>query len=234
MLKVRDLDVSYGNHHVLKGISLDVAEGELLAIVGSNGAGKSTLLMALSGIVKHSAGEVEFLGTNLNKHAADSIFKLGLIQVCQGGGLFPDMSVLENLKQGAYRSPATTNINQKLEEVYSYFPKLAERKSQRAGTLSGGERQMLAIARALMGSPKLLMLDEPSSGLSPLIVQNLMDTVDRLHKKGLTTLLVEQNAHLSLEIADRGCVLENGQVVLTGKASELLGNEQVKKAYMGA
>jgi branched-chain amino acid transport system ATP-binding protein len=234
MLKVSNLDVSYGNHHVLKGISLEVAEGELVAIVGSNGSGKSTLLMALSGIIRHTAGEVDFLGTNLNKYAADSIFKLGLIQVCQGGGLFPDMSVLENLKQGAYRSPATTNFNQKLEEIYTYFPKLAERKSQRAGTLSGGERQMLAIGRALMGSPRLLMLDEPSSGLSPLIVQNLMETVDNLHKKGMTTLLVEQNAHLSLEIADRGCVLENGQIVLSGRASELLGNEQVKKAYMGA
>jgi branched-chain amino acid transport system ATP-binding protein len=234
MLKVRNLDVYYRNLQVLKGVSIAVRERELVTVIGSNGAGKSTFLMTLCGVIKQASGTIEFLGTSLDKLPPHRIFSLGMVQVPQDGGLFTEMTVLENLRQGAYRSPAVKDIGQKLEEIYGYFPVLAQRKNQRASTLSGGERQMLAIGRALMASPKLLILDEPDSGLAPLIVENLAEIIDNLHKQGLAMLLVEQNAYLALELADRGFVLENGQIVLSGEAPELLQNELVKKAYLGA
>jgi len=234
MLKVRNLDVYYKNIYVLKGVSIVVREGELVTVIGSNGAGKSTFLMTLCGVIKQASGTIEFLGTSLDKLPPHRIFSLGMVQVPQDGGLFPEMMVLENLRQGAYRSPAVKDIGQKLEEIYGYFPVLSQRKNQRASTLSGGERQMLAIGRALMANPKLLILDEPGSGLAPLIVENLAEIIDNLHKQGLTILLVDQNAYLALELADKGCVLENGKIVLSGEASELLQNELVKKAYLGA
>lgn len=234
MLEVRNLYAAYENLLVLKGISIDVREGELVALIGSNGAGKSTFLMTLCGVKKQTSGKIQFLGRNIDKLPPHRIFKLGMVQVPQGGGLFPEMTVLENLRQGAYRSQAVKDIGQVLEEIFGYFPVLARRKTQRAGTLSGGERQMLATGRALMACPRLLILDEPGSGLAPIIVEKLADIMDNLHKQGLTILLVEQNAHLALELADRGFVLENGQIVLSGRASELLQNDLVVKAYLGA
>jgi branched-chain amino acid transport system ATP-binding protein len=234
MLEVSNLDVYYRNLQILRGVSIDVNEGELVTLIGNNGAGKSTLLMTLCGIIKQVSGTIEFLGTSLGKLPPHHIFRLGIVQVSQGGGHFPEMTVLENLKQGAYRSPNVKDMRQKLEEVYSYFPVLAQRRDQRAGTLSGGERQMLAIGRALMANPKLLLMDEPSSGLAPIIVENLAGIIDNLHKQGMTILLVEQNAYLALEIADRGFVLENGQIVLSGAARELMQSELVKKVYLGA
>ena len=234
MLKVENLDVYHQNLQVLKRLSFVVREGELVTLIGSNGAGKSTFLMTLCGIIKQAAGTIVFLGTTLDKLPPHRIFNLGLVQVPQDGELFPEMTVLENLKQGGYRSPAVKFLEPKLEEIFGYFPVLSRRKNQRAGTLSGGERQMLATGRALMAGPKLLILDEPCSGLAPLIVENLAEIIGNLNKQGLTMLLVEQNAHLALELADRGYVLENGRIVLSGKASELLENEQVKKAYLGA
>jgi branched-chain amino acid transport system ATP-binding protein len=234
MLSVRDLNVYYKNIQVLKGVSIAVREGELVTVIGSNGAGKSTFLMTLCGVIKQASGTIEFMGTSLDKLPPHRIFSLGMVQVPQDGGLFPEMTVLENLRQGAYRSPAVRNMGQKLEEIYGYFPVLTQRKNQRVGTLSGGERQMLAIGRALMASPKLLILDEPGSGLAPLIVENLAMIIDHLHKQGLTILLVEQNAYLALELADKGFVLENGHIVMSGEALELLQNELIKKAYLGA
>jgi len=234
MLSVKDLNVYYKNIQVLKGVSIAVREGELVTVIGSNGAGKSTFLMTLCGVIKQASGTIEFMGTSLDKLPPHRIFSLGMVQVPQDGGLFPEMTVLENLRQGAYRSPAVRNMGQKLEEIYGYFPVLTQRKNQRVGTLSGGERQMLAIGRALMASQKLLILDEPGSGLAPLIVENLAMIIDHLHKQGLTILLVEQNAYLALELADKGFVLENGHIVMSGEALELLQNELIKKAYLGA
>jgi branched-chain amino acid transport system ATP-binding protein len=234
MLKVQDLQTYYGNIRVLHDVSIDVNEGEMVALIGSNGAGKTTFLMSICGILKPARGTIEFLGTNIFRMAPHKIFKTGMVQVPQETGLFPEMTVLENLKQGAYRAHTADIIDEKLEEVYGHFPILAERHNQKAGTLSGGERQMLGIGRALMAGPTLLLLDEPGSGLAPLIVENLAKAIANFHKQGLTIFLVELNAQLALEIADRGYVLENGEIVLSGKSVELMNNEQVKIAYMGA
>jgi branched-chain amino acid transport system ATP-binding protein len=234
MLKVRNVDVYYGNLRILDGISLDVSEGEMVALIGNNGAGKTTFLMSLCGIIRATSGTIEFLRTSLAKLPPARIFRLGMVQASQDGDLFLEMTVLENLYQGAYRSPRVTNIDDGLQEAFDYFPVLAQRKRQKAGTLSGGEQRMLAIARALMANPKFLLLDEPSSGLAPIIVENLAEIIKTLHEKGLTILLVEQNAYMALELADTGYVLENGQIVMSGKATDLLQNKQVKEAYLGA
>jgi len=234
MLQVRNLNVYYGNLRILDGISLDVSEGEMVALIGNNGAGKTTFLMSLCGIIRAASGTIEFLRTSLAKLPPDRIFRLGMVQASQDGDLFLEMTVLENLYQGAYRSPRVTNIDDSLQEAFNYFPVLAQRKRQKAGTLSGGEQRMLAIARALMANPKFLLLDEPSSGLAPIIVENLAEIIKTLHKKGLTILLVEQNAYMALALADKGYVLENGQIVISGKATDLLQNKQVKEAYLGA
>ena len=230
MLKVTNLDVRYGKFQVLREISLDVKEGEIVTLIGSNGAGKTTLLLALSGLIKPTSGEIEFLGIRSEKLPPHKLVRLGLIQVPQGRMLFPEMTVLENLEMGA---GAGTNVKERLEEVYSYFAVLVQRKDQKAGTLSGGEQQMLAIGRALMTKPKLLLLDEPSSGLSPVIVQRLSDIIRKLHEEGMPMLLVEQNASMALRLADRGYLLQSGSLVASGTASELSQSDLVKRVYLG-
>jgi branched-chain amino acid transport system ATP-binding protein len=234
MLKVRDLYVYLKNLRILEAISIDVEDSGLATLLGSNGAGKSTLLITLCGIMRPRSGSIELSGKSLGKLAPHRIFELGMVLVPQGRRLFSEMSVLENLKQGAYRSPRVRNIGQKLDEVYAYFPVLLARKGQRAGTLSGGEQQMLAIGRALMANPNMLLLDEPTSGLAPLVMANLADTISALHKGGLAILLVEQNVHTALSLADIGYVLENGRIIASGKTSELSQSELIRRAYLGA
>jgi len=233
VFRVRNLDVYYGAVQALKGISIDISEGELVTIIGANGAGKTTFLMAVSGIIKPTSGSIEFLGTRIDKLPSHDIVSLGIIQVPQGGLIFPEMTVLENLELGAYRATDTQRMEQKLEEIYSHFEVLRERKKQGAGTLSGGERQMLAIGRALMASPKLLLLDEPSAGLAPLVVKEMAEVISALHEKGLSMLLVEQHVELALRLADRGYVLENGSLIASGSASDLAENDLVKRTYLG-
>ncbi|MCJ7791795.1 MAG: ABC transporter ATP-binding protein [Dehalococcoidia bacterium] len=235
MFEIKHLDVYYGVAQILKGISMDVRKGELVTVIGANGAGKTTLMMAISGIVKPASGTIEFLGKRIDKLPSHAIVSLGIVQVPQGRLLFPEMTILENLEIGAYRATdaKSKSIRQKLEEVYAHFEILWERRNQMAGTLSGGQQQMLAIGRALMASPKLLLLDEPSSGLAPLMVEEIANILSNLKKTGLTTILVEQNAALALELADRAYVLEMGSIVGSGKTSDLASSELVKRAYLG-
>lgn len=224
----------YGAIQALREISLEVEEGELVTLVGANGAGKTTLLMTISGILKPTSGSIEFVGKRIDKLPSHDIIGLGIVQVPQGRLLFPEMTTFENLELGAYRTgDKSESMEQKLDDVCRHFPVLKERKDQKAGTLSGGEQQMLAVGRALMASPKLLLLDEPSSGLGPIVVEELARIIADLHKKGLTMLLVEQNALLALELAERAYVLETGSIVMSGKASELMRDERVRKAYLG-
>jgi len=232
MLKVRDLNVSYGKTHVLRNISLDVGEGELVTLLGSNGAGKTTLLMSISGLITLVSGSVEFHGTEISKLTSHKIVGLGIVQVSQGGHLFPEMTVFENLELGGYQS-THSSINGRMEKVYGYFEPLRRLKRRKAGTLSGGERQMVAIGRALMSNPRLLLLDEPSVGLSPLMVENLANILLKVHREELTMILAEQNVYLGLDMADRGYVLQNGSVAASGKTSELFESELIKKAYLG-
>lgn len=234
MLEINDLYVYYGPMAALKRVSISVAEGELITVIGANGAGKTTLLNTISGLLESDRGTIEFMGRNITGMSAHSITKLGIIQIPEGRGVFPEMTVLENLEMGAYLFQDRKAIRQTLEQVYSLFPILEQRRRQMAGTLSGGEQQMLAIGRGLMSRPKLLLLDEPSQGLSPLLVQSLGKTIEGLHKnEGLTVLLVEQNVQMALEMADRGYVLQSGEVILEDKASALLDNQAVKEAYLG-
>ncbi len=235
MLKVNALDAYYGRLQVLRGLSLEVNEGELVTLIGANGAGKTTFLMAVCGIMERTAGTIEFMGTRIDKLPSHIIVSRGIVQVPQGRLLFPDMTVSDNLVLGARRATdiKSKSMEQRLEEVFGLFKVLGERKNQKAGTLSGGEQQMLAIARALMGSPRLLLMDEPSFGLAPIIVERLAQVISDLHKSGLTILLVEQNAYLALELADRGYVIESGAITISGKSSELLQSDLVKKAYLG-
>ena len=235
MLKVNSIDAGYGSTQILSEILLDVNQDEIITLIGANGAGKTTFLMTLSGIIRPTLGSIEFLGKRIDKLPPHAIVNLGLAQVPQGKMLFPEMTVSENLDPGAYRAAHTgsKNTKQKLEEVYSYFQALKERKNKKASTLSGGEQQMLAIARALMTSPKMLLLDEPSSGLAPLIVERVAEIIIDLHKEGLTVLLVEQNADLALELADRCYVLETGRIVFEGKAEDFRHDERIKKSYLG-
>lgn len=232
MLRVNNIDVYRGRVKVLKAVSVEVNEGELVTIIGANGAGKTTLLMTLSGLIKPTRGTVEFLGTRIDEMRPREILKLGIAQVPQGGYIFPRMTVLENLELGACQAPSAT-VKEMLLRAYSNFEVLFQRRRQRAGTLSGGERQMLAIGRALMSAPRLLMLDEPSIGLSPVIAEEVVNMLVGLQKEGLTILLVEQNVHVALNIADRGCILQSGVVIASDKASNLLENAVVKKAYLG-
>ncbi len=233
MLKVQDLKVHYGKIEALSGVSLNIEEGEFVTIIGSNGAGKTTLMMALSGVVKPSSGTVHFQGARIDKLPTYEILRRGLAHVPQGRMLFPDMTVLENLHLGALRATDDKSLGDRLREVYGFFPVLAKREKQKAGTLSGGEQQMLTIARALMVTPKLLMLDEPSSGLAPIVVEELAQILARFNKGGITLLLVEQNARLALELADMAYILENGTMSPREKASNLLKSDDVKKAYLG-
>lgn len=236
VLKVSDLDAFYGRLQVLRKVSLEVNSGELVTLIGANGAGKTTFLMSVCGMVKRTYGSIEFMGAKIHKLPPHAIVGMGVVQVPQGRLLFPEMTVGENLELGAHRAAdiKIKVLQQRLEEVFGLFAALGERMNQRAGTLSGGEQQMLAIGRALMGSPKLLMLDEPSFGLAPIMVEMLGNVIHDLHKRGLPILLVEQNAHLALELADRCYVLQSGSIVACGKASELAEREVVKEAYLGA
>ena len=232
ILKVSDINVYYGAIHALKGISLTVADGELVSLIGANGAGKSTILKTVSGLLHSRTGSIEFLGENLSGVPAHKIVARGLAQVPEGRRIFLQMTVEENLEMGAY-TRSGGGIDADMERVYNYFPRLMERRRQIAGTLSGGEQQMLAMGRALMSRPKLLMLDEPSMGLAPILVEQIFEIIQTLHKAGTTILLVEQNAQAALSVADRGYVLETGRIVTSGTGAELLASPDIKRAYLG-
>ena len=232
ILKVSDINVYYGAIHAIKGVSFEVNPGEIVTLIGANGAGKSTTLQTISGLLHSRTGSIEFLGESLMGIPAHKIVAKGLAQVPEGRRIFLQMTVEENLQMGAYtRSGA--GIDQDLEKVYTYFPRLMERRRQIAGTLSGGEQQMLAMGRALMSRPKLLMLDEPSMGLAPILVEQIFEIIQALHKAGTTILLVEQNAQAALSVADRGYVLETGKIVTSGTGAELLASPEIKRAYLG-
>ena len=232
ILKVSDINVYYGAIHAIKGVSFEVNPGEIVTLIGANGAGKSTTLQTISGLLHSRTGSIEFLGESLMGIPAHKIVAKGLAQVPEGRRIFLQMTVEENLQMGAYtRSGA--GIDQDLEKVYTYFPRLMERRRQIAGTLSGGEQQMLAMGRALMSRPKLLMLDEPSMGLAPILVEQIFEIIRTLHKAGTTILLVEQNAQAALSIADRGYVLETVRIVTSGTGQELLASPEIKRAYLG-
>jgi len=233
LLKVENLKVSYGGIQALKGIDLDIAPGELVALIGSNGAGKTTTLKALAGLLHPTAGKVHYAGKSLLACAAHQRVCDGLALVPEGRGVFARLTVEENLQMGAYTRRDTAQIGADLEHKYALFPRLAERRAQLAGTLSGGEQQMVAMARALMSRPKLLMLDEPSMGLAPMMVAKIFETIRDISAQGVSILLVEQNAKLALEVAQRGYVLESGLVTLSGASSELLGSDAVQRAYLG-
>lgn len=233
LLEVTDLDVFYEDAQALSGVSLDVLEGEIVAIVGSNGAGKSTLIRAIAGIERARAGRISFYGRHLGGLDSHEICNLGIGQVAEGRQLFPTLTTLENLEMGAMVPRGRGRLTETLEEVFALFPRLGERRKQLAGTLSGGEQQMLAIGRCLMSRPELMMLDEPSLGLAPNVVQQLLHTVRQLNEKGLTVLLVEQNVAMSLKISQRAYVLENGRMVMSGAGNDLLGNDGVRQAYLG-
>lgn len=233
MLEVNDLCVSYGAIKALRGISFDVEKGEIITLIGSNGAGKTTTLHAVSNIIKKQSGSILFNGENITNLGADKIVARHLIQVPEGRRVFANLSVLENLELGAYLRKDKAEIHRDMEHVFSLFPRLKERIRQAAGTLSGGEQQMLAMARALMSKPELLLLDEPSMGLAPILVDEIFEIIKRINADGTTILLVEQNAFKALSIADRAYVLETGAITKSGKASELLNDDSVKNAYLG-
>jgi branched-chain amino acid transport system ATP-binding protein len=233
MLEVKGINVYYGPLQVLFDVSLSVKEKEIATVIGPNGAGKTTLLKTISGLLHPKSGSIRFLGEEISSLPAEVVVRRGVAHVPEGRGLFPYMTVLENLQLGAYTKEARSKMKETLEEVFELFPRLKERKDQLAYTLSGGEQQMLAIGRALMSRPKLLVLDEPSQGLAPKLVKSVMQTLEELNARGITILLVEQNVHHALNLADRGFVLENGRVVLEGAAQELLNNSHVKSAYLG-
>ena len=232
ILKVDDINVWYGSIHAIKGVSFEVNEGEIVTLIGANGAGKSTTLNTVSGLLRSKTGSITFAGENLAKVPPHKIVEKGLAQVPEGRRVFLQMTVQENLEMGAYTQPGS-GVSKDLEMVYGLFPRLKERCRQTAGTLSGGEQQMLAMGRALMSHPKLLMLDEPSMGLAPILVEQIFDIIQSLHKNGSTILLVEQNAQAALSIADRGYVLETGKIVTSGTGAELLASPAIKKAYLG-
>ena len=233
LLEVNDLKVSYGGIQALKGISFTVAQGEMVALIGSNGAGKTTALKALAGLLPYT-GKAHYQQASLLHRASHQRVKDGLALVPEGRGVFARMSVLENLQMGAYIRHDRKEMSQDIERIYELFPRLAERRAQLAGTLSGGEQQMVAMGRAMMSRPTLLMLDEPSMGLAPLMVEKIFDTIRNISAQGVSILLVEQNAKLALEIAQRGYVLESGKITLTDKAANLLGSDTVRRAYLGA
>lgn len=233
MLKVTDLQVYYGVIRALKGISFEVNEGEVIALIGANGAGKTTILHTITGLIEAKAGTVEFEGKDITKMPGHKIVTLGMAHVPEGRRVFADLTVLENLKMGAYTRTDKNEIAESLAMVYKRFPRLEERKNQLAGTLSGGEQQMLAMGRALMSKPKIILMDEPSMGLSPIFVNEIFDIIREVSESGTTVLLVEQNAKKALSIADRAYVLETGNIVLEGDAKEMMNDESVKKAYLG-
>ncbi|GAV24325.1 ABC transporter ATP-binding protein [Carboxydothermus islandicus] len=233
VLRIEDLNVFYGAIHALKGISITVNEGEIVTLIGANGAGKSTTLNTICGLVKPRSGKIIFEGEDSTGKAAHEIVKMGISQVPEGRRVFANMSVLENLELGAYLLKDKAEFKRRLERVFARFPRLFERKGQLAGSLSGGEQQMLAMGRALMSAPRLMLLDEPSMGLAPLLVKEIFAIIKELNEQGTTILLVEQNAHMALSIAHKGYVLETGKIVLSGPARELAEDPQVKAAYLG-
>ena len=233
LLKVEDIHVYYGAIHAIKGISLEVEEDEIVTLIGANGAGKSTTLNSIAGLLKPRSGEVFFNGQKITGLGASHIVPMGLSLCPEGRRIFQAMTVRENLEMGGYSRP-NTEISGSLDEMFQRFPRLKEREKQIAGTLSGGEQQMLAMARALMSHPKLLMLDEPSMGLAPILVEQIFSIIQELHGSGVTVLLVEQNAAMALSVADRAYVMETGNITMTGRAEELLHNDAVQKAYLGS
>ena len=233
MLSIRNLNLYYGDAQALDGVSLDVPAGEIVAIVGANGAGKSSLIRTIAGIEKPRSGDILFNGRNIQNLDSHIVCNLGIGQVAEGRQVFPTLSVEENLEMGGLLPRARGRAKQSMAEVYTMFPRLAERKDQLAGTLSGGEQQMLAIGRCLMGNPELIMFDEPSLGLAPLVVQEVLHTIRTLNAKGMTVLLVEQNVAVSLKISNHAYVLENGSIVMHGRGSELLHDDRVRQAYLG-
>ena len=233
MLKVENLSVHYGMIHAVRGVSFEVNEGEVVSLIGANGAGKTTILRTLSGLVRPSAGKIQFLGKEIQKLPAQKIVAGGLSQVPEGRHVFPGLTVMENLEMGAFLKKNREENQANLKKVFSRFPRLEERKNQDAATLSGGEQQMLAMGRALMSTPKLLLLDEPSMGLAPIFIQEIFDIIQDIQKQGTTVLLIEQNANKALAISDRGYVLETGKIVLSGTGKELAASDEVRKAYLG-
>lgn len=233
MLEVKDIEVYYGMIQALKGISFEVNKGEVIALIGANGAGKTTTLHTLTGLLSPKKGSVVFEGKDITKTPAHKIVEMGIAHVPEGRRVFADLSVYQNLRMGAYTRKDKSEIEQTLSIIYKRFPRLEERKNQRAGTLSGGEQQMLAMGRALMSKPKLIVMDEPSMGLSPIFVNEIFDIIEEISKAGTTVLLVEQNAKKALNIADRAYVLETGKIVLSGDAKTLMNDDSIKKAYLG-
>ena len=233
MLKIENLHVAYGGIQALRGISLEVPDGQIVTLIGANGAGKSTTLRTISGLVKAKSGSIQWNGEELLGKSIDKIVTSGIAMSPEGRRVFPDMTVLENLKIGAYLRKDKAEIEKDIQWVYQLFPRLQERSWQLAGTLSGGEQQMLAVGRALMSRPKLMMLDEPSLGLAPLVVQDIFKIIQEINRQGVTVLLIEQNANMALKIADLAYVLETGNITMSGTGAELLVNEKVKEAYLG-
>ena len=233
MLKIENLQVAYGGIQALRGISLEVPDGKIVTLIGANGAGKSTTLRTISGLVKAKGGSIQYDGTELIGKPITSIIETGIIHVPEGRRVFSNLTVLQNLRMGAFTRKDKREISDSLDYVFETFPRLCERKNQMAGTLSGGEQQMLAMGRALMSKPQIILMDEPSMGLSPIYVSVIFDIIKKISAEGTTVLLVEQNAKKALSIADRAYVLETGKIVLEGKASDLLSNENIKKAYLG-
>ena len=234
MLEIKDLEVHYGVIRAIKGISFEVNQGEVIALIGANGAGKTTTLHTITGLIRPSGGQIIFDGKDITKTPAHKIVSMGMAHVPEGRRIFQQLTVLENLKLGAYTRKNSSEIADSLKMVYERFPRLEERKNQVAGTLSGGEQQMLAMGRALMSKPRIILMDEPSMGLSPLLVSEIFDIIKVIRESGTTVLLVEQNAQKALSIADRAYVLETGAISLSGKASDLINDESVRKAYLGA
>lgn len=233
MLKIKNLSVSYGAIEAVKNVSFEVNEGEVVTLIGANGAGKTSILRTISGLVRPSEGSISYLGNDIQKVPARKIVAEGLAQVPEGRHVFPGLTVLENLEMGAFLSKNKEENKLNMKKIFERFPRLEERKNQDAATLSGGEQQMLAMGRALMSKPKLILLDEPSMGLAPIFIQEIFDIIQDIQKQGTTVLLIEQNANKALSIADRGYVLETGKIVLSGTGQELLASEEVRKAYLG-
>jgi branched-chain amino acid transport system ATP-binding protein len=233
VLRVEGLHTFYGAIEALKGISLEVRQGEIVSLVGSNGAGKTTTMRTIHGLVQPKAGRIEFLGSDVTGRSTFDLVRMGMSQSPEGRRVFPRMTVRENLEMGAYQRDDTAEIERDIEEIYDIFPRLAERSGQKAGLMSGGEQQMLAMGRAMMARPKLLLLDEPSMGLAPLFIQKIFETIVEINRRGVTVLLVEQNASVALGISHRAYVLETGSVVLSGSGAELLASDEVRKAYLG-
>jgi branched-chain amino acid transport system ATP-binding protein len=234
LLKLNNVKVHYGNVQALHGISIDVEEGSIVTLLGGNGAGKSTTLKAISGLVRPSSGTIEFRGKTFNGWEAHEAVKNGIIHCPEGRQIFPELTVHENLRIGSYRRKDRSGVKKDFERVLGYFPQLSDRLQQVAGTLSGGEQQMLAIGRALMGKPELLLLDEPSLGLAPILVREIFEIIQEINKEGTTILLVEQNVHMGLKVAQKGYILETGEIAISGTASELKSNDDIRRSYLGA